>query len=349
MQEKNVPMNGKYLYGFVQVSDVIQFDIAGMDQKMLHTIPHRDIAAVVSDTVPIIWSDLPRETVFSCLTTHQAAIEAVMARYEIIPAKFGTFLPNENLVHLILKTEYQLIRSSLAEMANQVELDVVVLWRDPATVFEQIGKLPEIMAIKDQIQKEGPAECHNLKIQAGIRVKETLDAMNTKCANETKDALASVSMACQPHEVRDDVMILNCAFLIEKKQQDAFEKQIDDLDNRHHNQLTFRLIGPLPPYSFKTLEIERLNTHEVEDARILFCLGKTATESEIRARYREMAKTLHPDRFPKDSSSQNRFESLNKAYDILKTYCRGDACSFESADIQNWVAVREMKYSAGTR
>jgi hypothetical protein len=52
---KAVSLNGKYLYGFVQVSDTIRFNIAGMDQKMLYTIPHRDIAAVVSDAVPIIW------------------------------------------------------------------------------------------------------------------------------------------------------------------------------------------------------------------------------------------------------------------------------------------------------
>jgi hypothetical protein len=173
--------------------------------------------------------------------------------------------------------------------------------------------------------------------------------MNTVCANEVIEALSPLSKSCQPHEVKDDTMILNCAFLIETHLLDAFEKEIDVLDKRYDNQLTFRLIGPLPPYSFKTLEIELLDPGDVEDARILFSLGKTATELEIKTRYREMAKTLHPDRFPGDKAAQNRFESFNKAFEILKAYCRGGACSFEPVDIQNWIAVREMKYRAGTR
>jgi len=346
---KAVSLNGKYLYGFVQVSDTIRFNIAGMDQKMLYTIPHRDIAAVVSDAAPIIWSDLPRETVFSYLTNHQAAIEGVMQRYEIIPAKFATVLPNGNLVQQVLKTEYHPIRSSLAEMANRIELDVVVLWRDPVDLFKTIAAMPQVDDIKRQMAEAKPAQCRNLQIEAGKRVKAILDNMNTICANEAIEALSPLSRACQPHEVKDDEMILNCAFLLEKHQLDAFEKEIDALDKRYCNQLTFRLIGPLPPYSFRTLEIEQLDPGDVEDARVLFSLGKTATELEIKARYREMAKTLHPDNFPVNKAAIGRFESFNKAYEILKTYCRGDACSFEPADIQNWVAVREMKYRAGMR
>jgi hypothetical protein len=350
-------MDGKYLYGFVQTSmwlglpapSEMKLDIAGMDQEMLYIIPHQGIAAVVSDAFPIMWSDLPRETVFSYLTTHQGAIESVMKRYEIVPVKFGTYLPNENLIHQVMKTEYDTILFCLVEMANQVEMDVVVLWRDLANLFKKMAETPIVDDIKRLMAKAGPDQRHSLQIQAGKRVKAILDSMNIDYAKEVMDALKLVSLACQPHEVKDDVMILNCAFLVEKHRMDEFEKQIDALDNRHYNQFTFRVIGPLPPYSFKTLEIERPNVSDVENAQALFSLGKTATEFEIKTRYREMAKTLHPDRFPKDPAAQNRFESLNKAYEVLKNYCRADACSFEAADIQNWIAVKPMKYTAGTR
>ncbi len=344
-----VPTGGKYLYGFVQIPNAMRPGIASMDQEMLHTIAYRDIAAVVSDAVPIVWTDLPRETLFSYLTTHQAAIEAVMERQEIIPAKFATVLSSENLVLHALKTEYRAIRSSLDDMANRIELDVVILWRDPAGLFKKIAEMPQVVAIKRQMADAGPDQCHNLQIQAGKQVKAILDSMNAACADEAKDALSPLSQACQPHEVKNDEMILNCAFLLEKHQLDAFEKQIDTLDRRHHDQLTFRIIGPLPPYSFRTLEIVQLDPDAVENARVLFSLGKTATELEIRARYREKAKTLHPDHFPEDKAARNRFESFNKAFEILKAYCRGGACSFEPVDIQNWIAVREMKYRAGTR
>jgi len=342
-------MDGKYLYGFVQTPHAVQLDIAGIDQEMLYTVPHRDIAAVVSDAVPIIWSDLPRETVFSCLTTHQAAIEAVMERYEIIPAKFATVLSGVDLVHQVLKTEYHPILSSLTEMANRIEMDVVVLWRDLAGLFKTIAAMPQVEDLKRQMADASPDRCQQLQIQAGKQVKTILDSMNASCAKEAIDLLTPLSTACQPHEVKNDEMILNCAFLLDRHRQDAFEKEIDVLDERYNDQLTCRIIGPLPPYSFRTLEIERIDPDVVENARVLFSLGKTVTNLEIRARYRELAKTLHPDHFPKDKTAQNRFELLNKAYEILKAYCRGNTCSFAPEDIQNWIAVKPMTYAAGMR
>jgi hypothetical protein len=348
-QMDEASMDGKYLYGFIQPPHAVQLDIAGIDEEMLYTIAHRDIAAVVSDTVPILWSDLPRETVFAYLTTHQAAIEGVMKRYEIIPAKFATVLPNGNLVRQVLKTEYHLIRSSLTEMANQVEMDVVVLWRDPASLFKKIAAMPQVEDVKRQMADADSDRCRHLQIQAGKQVKAILDNMNASCANEAIALLMPLCAACQPHEVKNDEMILNCAFLLERQRLDAFEKEIDVLDERYNDQLTCRIIGPLPPYSFRTLEIERIYPDVVENARALFSLGKTTTHREIRTRYRELAKTLHPDRFPEDKTAQNRFESFNKAYEILKAYCRGNACSFAPDDIQNWIAVRPMTYTAGMR
>jgi hypothetical protein len=342
-------MDGKYLYGFVQTAHAVQLDIAGIDQEMLYTVPHRDIAAVVSDAIPIIGSDLPREAVFSCLTTHQAAIEAVMERYEIIPAKFATVLSGVDLVHQVLKTEYHTIRSSLTEMANRIEMDVVVLWRDMAGLFKTIAAMPQVEDVKRQMADADPDRCRHLQIQAGKQVKTILVSMNASCANEAITLLMPICAACQPHEVKNDEMILNCAFLLERQRLDAFEKEIDVLDERYNDQLTCRIIGPLPPYSFRTLEIERIDPDVVENARALFSLGKTTTDLEIRTRYRELAKTLHPDRFPDDKTAQSRFESFNKAYEILKAYCRGNTCSFAPEDIQNWIAVKPMTYTAGMR
>jgi DnaJ-class molecular chaperone len=49
----------------------------------------------------------------------------------------------------------------------------------------------------------------------------------------------------------------------------------------------------------------------------LLGVAKTATQDEIRAAYRKLAKQLHPDLNPGDSKAEEKFKSVSVAYDLL--------------------------------
>jgi molecular chaperone DnaJ len=46
-------------------------------------------------------------------------------------------------------------------------------------------------------------------------------------------------------------------------------------------------------------------------------VSKNATASEIKRAYRKLARELHPDHNPGDSSAENRFKAVSEAYDVL--------------------------------
>ena len=48
----------------------------------------------------------------------------------------------------------------------------------------------------------------------------------------------------------------------------------------------------------------------------LLGVPRTATQNEIKAKFRQLAKELHPDR-TKDKSSEEKMSEINKAYEIL--------------------------------
>ena len=46
-------------------------------------------------------------------------------------------------------------------------------------------------------------------------------------------------------------------------------------------------------------------------------VAKTATEKEIKAAYRKLARKLHPDVNPGDKASESKFKEINEAYEVL--------------------------------
>ena len=47
-------------------------------------------------------------------------------------------------------------------------------------------------------------------------------------------------------------------------------------------------------------------------------VARTASDAEIKKAYRQLAKRYHPDQNPDDKSAEQRFKSVNQAYEVLK-------------------------------
>lgn len=313
----------QYLYGFIHTNEEINFGSAGIEQKAVYTIPYGEIAAVVSNSRHIVFNEIPKEILLYHLTAHQIAIEKVMKDYYIIPTKFGTMVQNQEDIKRILEVGYQQINLSFKAMENKIEFDTVVLWNDLASILKEIGEEEEIQKIRAELQSKQADQVHEAKIRLGKMVKRALDQKREQCAGEILDILKKEAEDHQVHGVRDDSMVMNTAFLINRDNEKNFDLRVGQLDRRYKNRLDFRIVGPLPPYSFSTLEIKSTDYDDIEEARRMFDLGEEVTISEIKEAYRKLTIKFHPDRHPNDPAAPKRFERINKAYRILNDYCRG--------------------------
>src|SRR5438876_5875768 len=75
-------------------------------------------------------------------------------------------------------------------------------------------------------------------------------------------------------------------------------------------------------------------------------VSRTATEKEIRAAYRRLARKLHPDVNPNDKASEARFKEVNAAYSVLS-----DADKRKKYDAygDNWEHAEEIERQRRTR
>ena len=334
--------DAKFIYGFVSANERREVGLFGIDRGAVYLFPFQSIAAVVSDLPFTLFSSLPKETLILNLAVYQAVIERVMKDRHIIPVKFGTLIKREEELKRVLENGYGLISENLKQMKGKIELNVAALWSDFESVLKEIGEEEGIKRLKEEAASKAPDQVMEVKINVGRLVKESLDKRKEECASLILDVLKKEAEDYRAHAMMDDSMIMNTAFLINKDKQTAFEKRVEELDSHYQDKINFRIVGPLPPYSFSTFEITKVAFTELNQAREMLGLSKEFAPVEIRDTYWDLSKKFHPDKFPSDREAQERFEEITKAYQMLTDYCQEDRCSFNETDVREWLSVRPV-------
>ena len=335
-------MEAKYIFGIIETSEEKLFDLSGIaTQKEVYTIPYQDISAVVSNSRFLDYTTLPKDQVIRYLLSHQQTVEKVMDYHTIIPMRLGTYAFNIREVEEILSKGYTMFKDIFRKISSKIEIDVVATWGDLNLTVKEIGERKEIKEQKEELMSKQEGISLEDQIKIGSLIKNILDEERANFASEIGGVLAEVSIDSRAHGLMDDRMILNTAFLIDKDRRTEFEGRLDELDKLYSGKINFRCVGPLPPYSFYTVETKKMRFEEVDWARKVLTLGDKATKEEIIKAYRDNAKLYHPDRSPGVPDAEGRFDEANRAYRILLEYCQGDSCSFKEEEfIKNAILVR---------
>ena len=319
---------GIYIYGIVNSNSASNLftpkDYYKRDR--VYTIPYQDVSIAVSDSEIIDCTYSRKDTLAELLVWHQKVIEKIMSlEYTIIPMRLGTFAADENDIKDILNKGYNLIEEIFKKISNKIEIDVVSTWSDFVSILKEAGEGKEIKEFKGSLLANSKGITVDDQMKVGIMLEKALDNKRKKYAFKILSALKKVSHDLKIHELMDDKMVINSAFLINKSRQKEFYGKIESLNNEFDDKLNFRCVGPLPPYSFYTLEIKKMQFEEIDWAKKKLRLSDDfATKNEIKKVYRKLAFSFHPDRNPNTPGIEKEFDEVTKAYRILGDY--SEAC-----------------------
>jgi hypothetical protein len=329
-------MEVKYIFGIIETMEERLFDLCGIAAyEEVYTIPYQDISAVISDSSFVDYATLPRNQVARYLLRHQQVIEKIMDSYSVIPMKLGTYAFNVSEVKEILSKGYQMFKEIFRKIDNKIEIDVVAIWSDLNSVIKEIGKSEEIKELKEKLMSKPEGISFDDQMKIGVMVKKALDGKRERYAEEIQKALRIFSHDFKVHEIMDDKMVINTAFLIDKNNHKGFERVIEELNTRFNEKLNFRCVGPLPPYSFYTLEVKKLSFEEIDWARKrLGLVNDFVAKSEIKKAHQAKALALHPDKNPNAPHIGREFDEVTKAYKTLWEYCQGEKCSFNEEEFK---------------
>lgn len=316
----NLMTKGLYIYGFVpNVYGAEQF--RKLESIGVFNIPFQKISAIVSYKTMIDFRRLSTEPLAKLLIDHQMIIESLMTMefYTIIPMRLGTFANNTSEVLSILKIGYDLIIGNLEKVTNVHEIDIVTTWADFSQILTEVASGPKVMAMKEKIMSNKTIITQNDQLSIGYLVKKILDEKKDEYALKISEALMPFCQNMKQHELMDDQMISNTAFLVKQSKSPLFEIALDQLDEALDGKLRFKMVGPLPCYSFYTIELKEICFDEIESAKNELGLNNSTSERNIKQAYLDKVKKFHPDLNPDDSCTEI-FNRINKAYQIMLDY-----------------------------
>lgn len=315
---------GKYIYGIINSHTAMNLSAPKdiFETEKIYTIPCRDIAAVVSDSEIVDYTRMQREALARLLVSHQKILEKIMiVEHAIIPMRLGTFTVDEAEIKAILMKGYSLIKDVVAKISDKIEIDVVVTWSNFVSAIQEAGEDKEIKELKEKFLINPLGVTMDDRMKIGIMLKKRLDQMCQGYAFKIQEALKTVSVDTRQHELMDEKMVMNAAFLICKTRQEEFDEQIEKLNNEFAEKLNFRCVGPLPAYSFYTLEIKKMQFEEVNWARKkLEIPHESISKDEIKKAYHRQAFVFHPDKNPDKIAAEKEFNQIKRSYDILCDY-----------------------------
>ena len=309
-------MYGKYIYGIIKNNNDTILDVTGLDgSSPVYMIAHQDLSCAVSNYFGKEFSSISKEEVIRCLLAHQVVVEYIMKEHTVLPVKFGTALTTSDEVHSLLSQGHSQFIDVLDWIQDKVEIEVAATW-DKNKILQEISTEPEIIRASKALIDKGQQTLQE-QIQLGRIVKAFMDKRRQNHRERMVNFLMSVAVDVQPNALVSDEMVMNVAFLVEKSNQEEFDSCVRQLDELFYNQINFRVIGPLPPYSFTTVEVSKPSQEKIEEAMQLLHLGNTFSEFDVRKAYRHLAAESHPDYSAGDELSKTQFAKLRQALEVL--------------------------------
>lgn len=313
-------MAGTYLYGFIEAGQGATIACAGVDgASPVYTVVHQGIGCAVSAYTGEDFEALSKEALVRQLLAHQQVVERVMADRTVLPAKFGTLLKDAQEVRDLLSQGHSRLVDALSSIGEVVEIEVAATW-DIQQVLHAISREEAVARAREAVAAKGQPTVEQ-RAALGQLVKASMDQRREGYRERMVGFLSPFAVDVAPNALVSDEMVMNVAFLVARTRQREFEAGVEQLDQLFQNEITFRVIGPLPPYSFSTVEVRRLSGRAVQQARDTLGLGETFSAAEVRRGYRRVAAEAQRGLAQGDAEAKAHFARLGVALEVLLGYC----------------------------
>jgi len=242
-----------YVYGVASGAPPASFGKTGIGGQVteVFTIRYQGLLAVVSRVKTSIL-DATRENALA----HEHVVERVMNTHTIIPMSFGTIFRSEDDIGQVLKSIYASLKDVLEKMEGKIEFGLKVNWDRDKAVAKLKRENQEIRTFTSELAKKRLQSTYFARMQLGRMIEQALAERATQIVQDIYERLRPVCVASRDSRPIGDRMIMNAAFLLERKKEAEFDAIVNQISSKFKDLLTFRYSGPWPPYNFVNIRLK---------------------------------------------------------------------------------------------
>lgn len=228
-------MSTLYLYGITRPRELPK----RLADQGISLVAVEDRAAVVSEL-----QEGPVEATRRNLLAHADVVEQLHEEAVVLPARFGRVLESrEDALELLALPE---VESLLERHERTCELTLTGTYEESVLAEVGVG----LQSLRDAYRA---APSVDAGIALGEAVGQGLADRRARDASVVLDALGPLALDVVQGEPAGEFAAFDLALLVERDRVEPVEARVGELATRLSPPLHFKLVGPLPPYSFVRL------------------------------------------------------------------------------------------------
>jgi Gas vesicle synthesis protein GvpL/GvpF len=240
-----------YVYGIVEAEGPTLDLPEGVARAMPSVHACGRVAAVVSRFAGGEPTGRPTD-----VKAHEQVLRAVLeGRNTVLPVRFGSVYPDaEALDRELLAPRATELEGLLAEYADAVELELRVLYPNLDGLLRQlVDGDPTLARLSRKARESGS---YHAQIELGEATVAAFEQRRFADRALVRERLTPFVRDWREREELPERVAGQFAFLVERSRVSEFEETAEKLAEEVHERLRLRLLGPLPPYSFVSFELE---------------------------------------------------------------------------------------------
>ena len=189
---------------------------------------------------------------------HENLVEAIMSETTVLPFKFATVFQTEKNVEKLLKEHNAEFKRIIADLKDAHEWGLKIYCNPEKLKVLLEEKNEQIRGKAQEIASAGKGKAYFLKKKKDELIKNILNEKISEYTQNSFEKLEKMSSRAKinkvlPKEVTEkkEDMVLNSAFLVNKKQIIGFNRVLANLKTKYSDKgLILDCSGPWPPYNF---------------------------------------------------------------------------------------------------
>jgi len=250
---------GRYVYCVADAGEKMSLGKIGIAGHEVHTIPHKDICAVVHDCLAQPYQSDDQEVIKTWAMTHQKVVETAWERWgTVLPLSFDTIIRGEaeksaeQNVKDWLGQKYQELKRRIDKVSGKTEYGVQIFWNPKAIAQNLAQTSPKIKSLEEEIKTKpkGLAYMYRQRLENLVKheMESKADEYVTIFYNRIRKQVDDIRVEKAKKAENDLQMILNLTCLVYKDKYIELGEALDRINQMEG--FSVRFTGPWPPYGF---------------------------------------------------------------------------------------------------